>query len=374
MEHKKVFYDVDKMYEIVSKLEQIKSDNSINEDMKVQLINALMDGLNDEVRREFSHFMRTTYDEINPIADPSCCTAECKGKVALVEFTNIQYSYCRSLSMFAMISYMLTRCESYDNKEDKPAIQRFMQEVFGGDSDKYLGTIYDLFYLNNKAKHADFIPDFDISILGDCVPSIDQWMNFMKYSDAKFAELRALTTGLIGVKPSYDAIIHVHGVFDSISDPGITTYRNANSDKINTMSELIPIPIGKTWLLDKYKEFTAGTVLYNPSEPELEILHTNRKTVDMNSNAMFKKRVKNLKGRMTDTEIDKIKKYRKEIDTFRKSAPTEVKKVDQRISKLKTKIDRIHEKNTKDNEVITNVITIDKQRGVSVETCATIAD
>lgn len=368
MEQKQIFYDLDKMQEISAKLDKISADNSISENIKTQLVNNLMESLDDEVKREFSHFMRTVYDEKDPLSTRTACVKGMENKVALVEFTNIQYWYCRTIAFFGMIAYMQARCDNYKDEESKPHVQKFMKEVFGGDSDKYLGTMYDLFYKKNRDKHANFIPEVDLSLVPHS-PSIDQWMNFLNYSDAKYTELRILASGLIGVRPSQDAIIHVHGVFDALDDPEISKYRNANVDKISTTAELIAIPIGKTWLLDKYKQFTSGTVLYNPSEPELEILHSNRQTIDMNSNAMMKKKVKNLKGRMNKQDITQIANYRKEIEKIRN---TPVEKND-KVSELRSKIDRIHEKYTGENEVIANVIKIGA-KGTQVKTCAVDTD
>lgn len=367
-EQKAVFYDLEKMQQIALKLAQIDSDKALSESMKTTLLTKLMDSLPDEDKREFHHYMRTVQNESDPLPERILCTDDTKGKIALIEFTNIQYSYCQTTAFVAMISYLLHRVNSYDG--DKEEVKKFCRSIFGNDNDRYMGTVYDLFYKNNKAKHADFIPEFDVNILEDCVPSIDQWTNFLKYADAKFPELRALVSGMFGIRPSQDAIIHVHGVFNSATDPALTNYRNANMDKISSLAELIPVPIGTTWLLDKYKQFVSGTVLYNPSEPDLEILHTNRQTVEMNSNAMFNKRVKKLKNRMTGEDIARIKNYRSEIESFRKNDTGVVPEVKQNIDVLKKKIDEIHEKYTNENEVITNVIKVTPGKNVTMTTCA----
>lgn len=273
-------------------------------------------------------------------------------------------------AMIGMITYLQTRFDCYDIEEDKPAIDRFLTRLFNGSSSKYMGTIYDLYYKKNKSRHPAYVPVVDKDILGDLMPSVEQVNNFINHADTNFEQIRAVVSGVMGYKASHEATIHVHGVFNSADDPELTKYRIANSDKINQLADLLPVPFGNTYLYDKYKDFRSGVVLFNASDPDVEILNSNRVVSDMNSHAMFKKRLNNLEGRMNKQDLRAIKEYKGEIERVRKLPVSEKPpKMEKYIAKLKTKIEKIYEANTDKEEVITNVIKIDKGK-VSKKTYA----
>lgn len=374
-EQLKVFYDIDRIAEINEKIEQIRNDNSLDQTAKESAVIAVMEALDDDEKREFEHYIRTVASELMPVKNEYVGQAKLKDKYVLMEIQSMQPSYHRANAFFTMISYMLARLDSYKNEEDKPAVQRFMQEVFGGTSDKYMGTLYDMFYTENKAKHPSYIPDIPVDILGDCMPSIDQWHNFTKYADAKYHEARALTSAILGYRSSQESIVHIHGIFDSPTDPELTAYRIENADKMSPVADLVPFPIGKTVLYDKYKEYRSGTVLFNPSDPDLEILHTNRVTTDMNNHAMFKKRLNSLEGRMSKQDMQAYNKYTKEIEKLRRAPPKSSKPLENKLAVLNRKKEEILEKYTNEDEVITNVIEFDRNKGkVSTSAFATKAD
>jgi hypothetical protein len=169
--------------------------------------------------------------------------------------------------------------------------------------------------------------------------------------------------------------IHVHGVFNSPTDPSLTSYRIENADKMSPVADLVPVPVGKTVLYDKYKEYRSGTVLFNPSDPDLEILHTNRVMTDMNNHAMFKKRLNNLEGRMSKQDLQAYQKYHKEIEKLKKNPHQQPKPVEKKLATLKRKQEQILEKYTENDEVITNVIEFDRSKGkVTKQPFATKAD
>lgn len=359
-----IFHNMDMIEPLITKMDQIREDESLDEAQKVELITSLMESLSDEDKREYMHFIRTTMPRT---ATKPVCQNELKGRYLMMEFTNIQYSYCQSLAFFGMISYMMTRLEGFIGDEsEKKALHKFFMEVFGGTSDKYIGTIYDLFYKNNKNKYPDHIPEFDIKILGEYVPSIDQWENFTKYCGSKFHELRALTSGLVGFRPSQDAIIHIHGVFDSLNGPDVIKYRDTNTLKFNPYTELFMVPIGTTHLVDQYKNYRANTVIYDINNPEVEMLHSNFTTMDRNEGYKFKKRLGNLEGRMSGEDLSMIKKYRQELNSLQSIQPgDQTPREKSKMSVLKKKIGNIQEAYVTDDEVITKVIKVNKSKGTT---------
>ena len=364
------FYDLDKINTIAQRLDAISSDQSLSDELKLQITCDYFEGLSDDDKREFEHYKRMVVNEELRVKNVKCCLPEYKDKVVLLEFVNQQSSYAKMCAFIAMITYMQTRCEEV-SEEDKPAIQRFLTKLFNGSSSKYMGTIYDLYYKNNKSKKPDYVPVVDPNVLNDLMPSIDQVHNFINYADANFEQIRGVVSGIMGFKASQEATIHVHGVFDGVNDNKLTKYRIDNADKISPIAELIPVPFGETLLYDRYKCFRSGVVLFNANDPDVELLHNNRVMTDMNTHAMFKKRLSNLEGRMNKKDLLQLKEYRKEIDELRKLPATQrPPKMEQKVAKLKSKIDKLYESNTNDNEVITNVIKIDKGK-VSKQTYAT---
>lgn len=371
MEQLKIFYDLDKMQEITDRLAAINADESLSPEFRVKLTDDLMESLSDEEKREFHSYVRTVNTEQRePFKERFCGQKDLRDKIALIEFSNIQYSYCQTVAFFGMISYMMARAEQYKG-ESREHIHAFMDEVFGGHSDKYMGTIYDLYYKNNKALRPDYVPEVDPKVFGEYMPSVDQWNNYVKYCGAKFHELRGLVSALMGFRPSHDAVIHVHGIFDSPRDPELTKYINANYMRFDPVNELLPVPVGETRLIDQYKEYRSGTVLFDPSNPDLEILHSNRVMTSMNEHGMFKKRLSKIEGRMTKEELAKIKAYRTELHKLQNTPVADrTQLMDHKIDVLKKKINSIQEAHVTDNEVMTKVITINKAKGVSVDTCA----
>lgn len=365
------FYDLDKINKINQKIDNIRNDTSLPASTKEEILFQMFDDLDPDDNREYEHFKRTMSNIHEPIKDTTVCQEKYKDKVVLIELVNLQNSYNRMCALFGMIGYLQQRLERYKS-DDKVVIEKFFEEIFNGSSDKYMGTIYDLYYKNNKSNKPDFVPEIPPDVVGNLMPSIDQIANINNYMDLNIESIRAVVSGVLGIRAGHEATIHVHGVFDNMQDDEMLKYRNANMNKFNSATELLPIPFGHTFLIDKFRDLRRNIVLFNTSDPEVEILHSNRLTTEMNSHAMFKKRLNKLEGRMSKSDIAAIKEYRSEIDKLSKMPAKAVPKIDQKLAKLREKIDKIHEANTKDTEVITNVIKVSKGK-VTKQTYATEA-
>jgi hypothetical protein len=231
------YYDLEKINTINTKLDSIRNDKSLDDETKQQVFIDFYDTLDDDDKREYEHYRRMVVVKETHISQDQCCQDEYKNKVLLMEFVNQQSSYNKLYAMVAMITYLQARYDSYEFEEDKPAIDKFLTTLFNGSSSKYLGTIYDLYYKNNKAKHPDYVPEIPANILGDLMPSIDQINNFTNHADVNFEQIRGVVSGVCGIKESHEASIHVHGVFKSADDPELTKYRITNADKISPVAE-----------------------------------------------------------------------------------------------------------------------------------------
>ena len=355
-EQLKVFYDLDKLLPIINKEVQISSDTTLSDECKLDVYTEYIEGLDPDLRREYTHYKNLIINQNEHIANTYLCQKEYEGKSALLEIVNLQHSYSRRCAMIGMIAYLQQRLEGYKS-DDKQVIEKFLTELFGGHSPKYMGTVYDLYYKNNKAKYPEYIPTIPPDVLGDKMPSIEQVKNYEDYVDTNLETIRGVVSAVFGFKPGQEATIHVHGVFNDANDKKLLDYRNKNANKFNGATELLLVPFGHTSLIDRFRCLRENVVLFNPSDPDVEILHQNRVMTDMNNHTAFKKRLNKLEGRMSKDDLASIKQYRTEIDNLR-NAPAQMPKVNQKLAKLKSKIDRIYEANTKDNEVITEVIKI----------------
>jgi len=359
------FYDIDKINTINQKIERINNDASLSQECKLDAVIAYFEDLDPDDRREYEHYKRTVINEIEFVENKTLCLEKYKGKIVLIEIQNQQQSYNRLFAMVGNIAYLQRRCDEFKGpEEEKAIIKKFLFSVYGGSSDKYIGTVYDLFYKNNKAKRPDYVPEIAPDVLGDLMPSIDQTMNVYNYLDLNIESIRGVVSALFGIRASHESTIHVHGVFDSIDDPELMKYRLNNANRFNAATELLPVPIGNTYLYDKFKQLRSNVVLFNSSDPDVEILHSNRLMTDMNSHAMFKKRLNNLEGRMSKDQLGAISGYRKEIDRLKNAPAGTIPKVDQKLVKLRSKIDKIYEENTKETEVITDVIKLSGGKAV----------
>ncbi len=359
------FYDIDKINSINQKIEKINNDTSLSQDCKLDAVIAFLEDLDPDDRREYEHYKRTVINEVEFVENKTLCLEKYKGKIVLIELVNLQQSYNKLCAMVGNIGYIQRRFDEYDApEEEKQAIKKFLLQIYGGASDKYISTVYDLFYKNNKAKRPDYVPEIAPDVLGDLMPAIDQVMNVYNYLDVNIEAIRGVVSALFGIRASHEATIHVHGVFDSVDDPELLKYRLNNANKFNSATELLPVPFGNTYLFDKFKQLRSNVVLFNSSDPDIEILHSNRLMTDMNSHSMFKKRLNNLEGRMSKDQLSAISGYRKEIDRLKNAPAGTIPKVDQKLVKLRSKIDKAYEDNTKETEVITDVIKLSGGKAV----------
>lgn len=355
-----VFFDEQMLERVLEGLSKIRNNPTLHTDEeRDDQMNEYFDRLSDEEKRELQNYWSYIQD-IN--IEDGLCHPQMSDKHVLFEFANEQYNYCQHYAFFGMISYMLDRFEQYEKTESGEkvsAVQEFLESIFGGSSSKYIGTIYDMYYKNYKRESNAEIPEIDPDVFGPLMPSPEQCQNYIRYMSNHTEELRAFTTAMIGAKPSQEASMRFHGIFDGPTDPNFVAYRDQNTEKFNRQMNLVLCKFGGLYLLDSFKDFRGSITLFNGKNKNVEMLHTNRAVQNRADYFQFKGRLNSLEGRMSTEESKQYKQYHQDLLEEEYNAnSTQMEKLDKTTS-LREKIKHIQEALVDaDTELITSVTKI----------------
>lgn len=362
------YFDVDLIKNILDDLMSIQNNPELTEEQKADAAADILDNCTPEQKREYMEFKRhQLYKEtVNKFVGQH----NLKGKYAFLEFINTQHHYTRNYAMFGMIMYLQTRLQEYKcNEYDQNVLTTFFETIFGGSSSDYIGNIYDLYYKNNKHKYPTSIPDISPEIFGKLMPSPEQMLNFSQFCDNKHEEIRSVTTALTGFKPSQEAIIRFHGIFDSEDEDVFTPtkefieYRDREFLSYNSFSELLPIPVGKYVLVDPFKKMRTNKVIFNPTEKDLEIINSNFIPMESSKFRQFKNRLSKIDNRADPGTIKKLSSWKQELSTLQAMPETDPNsKKTKKMELIKKKIKETKESLAKDDETISTVIKFDKSK------------
>lgn len=355
------YFNTESLLEINNELQSIRENPDLSDEQKIDMVADLMEGLPAERKREYMEYINYVRNTKTRREDKFVGSPEYKNWFALVEFENLQFHYASMFAMIGSIMYQQERLQDYQcSDEARTAIQDYLKFTYGNYSNKYIGTIYDKYYKNNKAKFADYIPDINPDILGDCMPTPEQVKNFTDYCQNKLEEIRATTTALTGYRPSQEATIRVHGVFPDMGEKMIK-YRDTHFLEYDRHANLFPIEIGKIRLLDPFRDYRTSINLFNPDDKDVEILHANRVTMNASQYRKFNERLSKLDKKLDDNTLSDLKQYRKQLRDLNDIQP-EDRTPDHatKIEFVKKNIKEIQEIAAKDGEVVTSVIKFDK--------------
>ncbi len=180
------------------------------------------------------------------------------------------------------------------------------------------------------------------------VPSYWQYRNLLNYYNVKLEEHRLMSSLLTGRKPSTELLLHVHGVFDSTED--METYRIKKSANIH--GKAVVCPIGRTALGDDFRTNKDGIIMYNPADPEIEIMMQGKHNIRRVEAEAVKARMQNIGERSDPETISKIRKWRQARDKLTKGKAKILKKfaneesveIDAKVETAVTALDRkIHD-------------------------------
>lgn len=200
------------------------------------------------------------------------------------------------------------------------------------------------------------------------IPSFWQYRNALNFYNTKLEEHRFLASQLTGMKPSSELLLHVHGVFANTED--METYRIKKSENIR--GKAVVCPIGRTALGDEFRTNKDGIVMYNPADPEIEIMMQGKHNIRRVEAEAVKKRMSRIADRTDPETVSRIRKWRQEREKLVKgkpkvlsklahSEPVEIAEVESKLENAISSIDRkIHEalEMLDDDEVIFETLEV----------------
>lgn len=180
------------------------------------------------------------------------------------------------------------------------------------------------------------------------IPSYWQYRNLLNYYNVKLEEHRLMSSIMTGRKPSSELLLHVHGVFSTTDE--METYRIKKSSNIH--GKAVVCPVGRTALGDDFRTNKDGIIMYNPADPEIEIMMQGKHNIRRIEAEAVKGRMQNINERSDPATIAKIRKWRQARDKLtkgkakilKKFANEETVEIDAKVETAVTAIDRkIHD-------------------------------
>jgi hypothetical protein len=287
---------------------------------------------------------------------------EDSGKIAAFEYTPLNQEYTHQLMFLGNIHYVLDRLEDYECA-DKTPILEFIEHCYAAKAD-HIGSIYDLFYKDQRVKNPTHIPELTEPFLSKLRPSFETWNNALTYVRGNFESLRMATTALFGTRPTQETRIYFHGMFDNADD--LDKYRLEKYS--NIMDILYTVDVGVETVVDPYRSLRNNCVVYNPGDKEVELMLSNKSAASaMQENAM-KNKIRN--GGLAfagDDDMAAINSYTKSIRQLDRCEQTDT--VIEEKEELYKKIHSEMKSIGGDNEVIAKVtnLTTSKVSNVFVD-------
>lgn len=353
------YFDTESLVEITDEIESITKNPQLQPSQKADMVGTIIENLEPEKKREYFEYMNYVKTSQTKKSDKFVGVPSQQNKFAIIELDNMQFHYCLNFGMIANIMYLQTRLAGY-NAEDREAVERFLKFAYGNHDDKYIGTIYDMYYKNNKAKYPTEIPTIDKDVLGDAMPTPEQVKNVLDFATNKYEEVRCITTALTGYKPSQEGLIRVHGVVDN-DKLAVTDHLSSSFLELDRNGSVYVLPVGKVRLIDPFKEFRTGVNIFNPNETDVSILGANNLALNASQSKKFKERLANLPGKLTAEQASSLKDYSSQLKQL-ESLPEKTPENRQEIELVKREIKTIQEIAAQDGEVITKVIKMDRRK------------
>jgi hypothetical protein len=201
----------------------------------------------------------------------------------------------------------------------------------------------------NNVENPAYIPQITNEIKlksGEVIPmpSFAQYRNAYNYCNVNLDEGRILARNVFGTLPTTELTFKIHGVFKDIDEANI--YRIKNASKVE---QLYQVPLGKTVLADNFKANKLGVILYNPSDPDLEIMLQGKHNILKAEAKVIKDRSSKLykDDRIPKESLDKIRKYRREQDKVARKI-NKVKSDDNKKYELEAESTKLEQKYNKE--------------------------
>jgi hypothetical protein len=153
------------------------------------------------------------------------------------------------------------------------------------------------------------------------MPAYAQLRNAANFHLNKLEEHRSLAKIVFNARPKNESLIHTHGVFDNIEL--VNQYRVKES--ANIYGKVIVVPVGYSNLADDFKCNRESVIMYNPSDPELEIMLNGKHNIRRaEARAMKKRSMSKLNKRTTKQSMDMIRDYSRAKDRLATKGEREI--------------------------------------------------
>jgi hypothetical protein len=282
--------------------------------------------LSSEEKLDFFHKYNLEKKLSQGFKDEYICKDDQKGQICLLEFSNICRDFDIQVSFLLMNAFLHDRMKTiqFESDEQKLGAEFLLQKLFG--SQENIMDALNVVIKDNDASNPAYIPNVNSTIKlksGKIIPmpTFTQYRNAYNYCNTHYDEGRILAKNIFGTIPTCELSFKIHGVFKDMDEANI--YRIKNSAKI---SHLYPAELGKTILADNYRSNLTGIILYNPSDPDLEIMLQGKHNIMRAEAKLMKERSRKI------TKDERIPKESMEkIRNFKRAKSDAIKK----INKLK---------------------------------------
>lgn len=153
------------------------------------------------------------------------------------------------------------------------------------------------------------------------MPSYSQVRNASNFFINKFEEHRTLASIIFGQKPEHELLIHVHGLFDSMER--VDEYRVKESASI--YDRAVVAPVGHSALGGDFRPNREGVIIYNPSDPDIELMVNGRQNIRRaEKQVMEKKTMSKLSDRADPETMKAIRHFNRMKERLRSKGEKEV--------------------------------------------------
>lgn len=133
------------------------------------------------------------------------------------------------------------------------------------------------------------------------MPSYSQVRNASNYFINKFEEHRVLASMIFNQRPEHELLIHIHGLFDSMERAD--EYRVKESANIH--GRAVVAPVGYSALGGDFKPNRESSIIYNPSDPDIELMINGQQNIRRAEAQVMKKRTMSKLADRADPETMK---------------------------------------------------------------------
>lgn len=154
------------------------------------------------------------------------------------------------------------------------------------------------------------------------MPSYSQLRNASNFYINKFEEHRFLTSLIFQQRPENELLLHLHGLFDTMEKAD--EYRVKESQSIH--DKVVAMPVGYSALAGDFRANRDGIVMYNPSDPDIELMINGKQNIRRaESNVMKKRSMSKLADRTNPETMRMIREFNKQKELLRSKGEKKVR-------------------------------------------------